>query len=94
MKYLGNFFLYSSIDCDSKIASPTPVQNPHILRGSLLKNHQSQKKVLQVSVQNPHILHGSLLKNHQLQKKVLQVLQTRGSSIQEGHGGCHGKTIL
>ena len=32
--YLGNLFLYSSIDCDSKITSPTLVQNPCSLCGS------------------------------------------------------------
>ena len=48
MKYLGNLFLYSSIDCISEIACPTLVQNPCNLHGLRLKNHQSQKKLLQV----------------------------------------------
>ena len=38
------YLFYSSIDCDSKITSPTLVQNPHILCVSHLKHHQSQKK--------------------------------------------------
>ena len=30
---LRNYFLHSSIDCDSEITSPTLIQNPHILHG-------------------------------------------------------------
>ena len=44
-KYLGNLFLYSSLDCDSKITSPTLVQNPHNLRGLHLPINRSQKEV-------------------------------------------------
>ena len=45
---LGQFLFYIHLYCNSKITSPTLVQNPCILHALHLKDHQSQNKVLQV----------------------------------------------
>ena len=94
MKYLGNFFSILIYRLPLQNFQPnSSTKSTYSMWTTLKKPPVTEKSVASFSTKSTYST-WITLKKPPVAEKVLQVLQTRGSSIQEGHGGCHGKTIL